>query len=130
MAAPFPQLNMSVSFAPHSTFINHISPVLSSHFTSLRHIIALSSRLNSQFHRDLMYHGSSSPLPLSWNSTAVSHQLPIKKANSVAWVRERTITPVDEVSASFADRGCHVVWRIPTVVFSAFWAGAATFSFK
>jgi hypothetical protein len=41
-------------------------------------------------------------------------ELVIKKLNSVAWVRERTIP---------TERQSLVAWRIPTVVFSAFWTG-------
>jgi hypothetical protein len=59
------------------------------------------------------------------------------KTNSVALVRDRTIPTerpplVGKVSANLLriEGNSWTAWRIPTAVFSDFWTGAATFSFK
>jgi hypothetical protein len=68
-----------------------------------------------------------------WYNNAFNVQ---HKNNSVAWIRERT-TPteqqqlVDEVSANFCgQRVPRAAWRIPIAVFSVFYTGSVTFSYK
>jgi hypothetical protein len=55
--------------------------------------------------------------------------------NSVAESASKPYRPSDhrlseKLMSTFADRGCHVVSEIPMAVFSVFYTGAATFSFK